>query len=211
MKKARFITFEGCDGCGKSTQIQLLADQLRSLGHLVFTTREPGGTPIGEAIRRLLVERGPDIPCFEAETLLFSASRAQLVHDVLRPQLARNDFVLCDRFVDSTVVYQGFGRHLSLPHIQSTIEFAIGDLNPDLTILLDISEDLIRRRVRERISAVIDRLESETIEFYKDIRRGYLSLADRYPERIAIVDGAETREEIARRVLELVQKRLHFG
>src|ERR1700744_4970064 len=137
MSKGLFITFEGTEGCGKSTQVELLARQLRSLGHVVRTLREPGGTPIGEEIRHTLKHsKDNHAMTAEAELLLMNASRAQLVREIIRPALANGEIVLCDRFYDSTTAYQGYGRQLDLAKVKSVVEFAIGDTKPKVTLLL---------------------------------------------------------------------------
>src|SRR6202012_4592513 len=143
MSKGLFITFEGTEGCGKSTQVELLARQLRSLGHVVRTLREPGGTPIGEEIRHTLKHsKDNHAMTAEAELLLMNASRAQLVREIIRPALANGEIVLCDRFYDSTTAYQGYGRQLDLKMVQHIVNVAVGDTKPDLTLLLTISPEI---------------------------------------------------------------------
>src|SRR5690349_10727251 len=147
-----FITFEGTEGSGKSTQISLLAERLRSLGRTVRTLREPGGTPIGEEIRHTLKHSQDNAAMTpEAELLLMNASRAQLVREVVRPALAAGEIVLCDRFHDSTIAYQGFGRQLDLKMVQAVIDIAVGETRPDLTLLLMVSQEIseLRRKTRQ--------------------------------------------------------------
>src|SRR5271154_2396984 len=141
--KGLFITFEGTEGCGKSTQVKLLAERLTALGHRVHTLREPGGTPIGEEIRHTLKHSKDNAAMTaEAELLLMNASRAQLVREIIRPALAAGEIILCDRFYDSTTAYQGFGRELDLEKVKAVIEFAVGETKPDLTLLLQIPPEI---------------------------------------------------------------------
>src|SRR5476651_1405459 len=148
MTKGLFITFEGSEGCGKSTQVELLARRLRALGHRVRTLREPGGTPIGEEIRHTLKHSQQNhAMTAEAELLLMNASRAQLVREIIRPALAAGEIVVCDRFYDSTTAYQGFGRELDLEKVKSIIDFAVGDTRPDLTLLLQVPPQVSAERL----------------------------------------------------------------
>src|SRR3954467_4114591 len=166
-----FITFEGTEGSGKSTQISVLAEHLRSLGHSVRTLREPGGTPIGEEIRHTLKHSANNEAMTpEAELLLMNASRAQLVREVIRPALERGEVVLCDRFYDSTIAYQGFGRGLEMNQVRSIIDFAVGDTRPHLTLFLHVplSVSEARRQSRESGSTPVrDRIESSGREFFQ--------------------------------------------
>src|ERR1017187_996177 len=163
MAKGLFITFEGTEGCGKSTQVELLARRLGALGHRVRTLREPGGTPIGEEIRHTLKHsRANEAMTAEAELLLMNASRAQLVREVIRPALAAGEIILCDRFYDSTTAYQGHGRQLDLEKVKAVIEFAVGETKPDLTLLLQIPPEISAERLRSRrgnLPFVRDRIE----------------------------------------------------
>src|ERR1700676_5446387 len=151
MSEGLFITFEGTEGCGKSTQVELLARQLRALGHRMRVLREPGGTPIGEEIRHTLKHSKDNAAMTaEAELLLMNASRAQLVREVIRPALAAGEIVVCDRFYDSTTAYQGHGRQLDLEKVKAVIEFAVGETKPDLTLLLQIPPETGAERLRSR-------------------------------------------------------------
>ena len=186
----RFVTFEGAEGCGKSTHIRLLAERLKALGHEVVTTREPGGTPLCEAIRGLLqYDSCGEAPVPAAETLLFCASRAQLVEKVIRPALERGAWVLSDRFYDSTYAYQGDGRGFDLAQLRAIMEFAIGGVRPSLTSLLDADPDIENARLSERFSAgqAADRFEREAGEFHARVREGFRQLAAEEPSRIRIV------------------------
>jgi dTMP kinase len=184
-----------------------MAARLEDLGRPVVVTREPGGTPIGENIRHLLIQTdGPNLfP--ETELLLFAACRAQLVREIIGPALEKKNFVLCDRFLDSTTVYQGIARCLPHEPIQCINRFAAGHLLPDLTVVIDIPEDVSRQRVRLRATSIPDRLERETITFYKAVREGYVLLAESYPERFILVDGTQSREEVAQRIWVEIEKR----
>src|SRR5579859_6100851 len=163
MKKGLFITFEGTEGCGKSTQVSLLTERLRALGHRVQTLREPGGTPIGEEIRHTLKHSTQNAAMTaEAELLLMNASRAQLVRELIRPALAAGEIVLCDRFYDSTIAYQGYGRQLDLNQVKAIVDFAVGDTRPDLTFLLLVPHALSEQRRLSRQSnlpTMRDRIE----------------------------------------------------
>ena len=177
-----FITFEGSEGCGKTTQFSRLADRLRQAGAPLVTTREPGGTSAGEEIRRLLqYSREGHSLSAQAELLLFAASRAQLVREVIAPALTENKIVLCDRFLDSTTVYQGVARGLDPDSVSAINAFAVGATMPDLTLLFDLPAETARARMLRRprpVGQPADRMESEPPEFYEDVRAGYLALAN---------------------------------
>lgn len=200
-----FITFEGPEGSGKTTQIRLLADWLREQGHAVLTTREPGGTRIGEAIRAVLLSPTHTEMCAEAEILLFSAARAQIVREVLEPHLARGGVVLCDRFADSTLAYQGYGRRLDLVTLRQITTFATGGLIPALTICLDLPVVEGLRRKQGGDQAEWNRMERERLDFQERVRSGYLTLAAAEPERWLVLDAlrgieviqAEIRQHVA--------------
>src|SRR5262245_39131304 len=179
--KGFFITFEGTEGCGKSTQITLLADRLRGLGRTVKTLREPGGTPIGEEIRHTLKHSQNNAAMTsEAELLLMNASRAQLVREIIRPALAAGDIVLCDRFYDSTLASQVYGRHLDLAMVQAIIDIAVGPTRPDLTLLLHVTGKVSAERVRSRQTATApqrDRIEEAGESFFERVAKGYEAIA----------------------------------
>ena len=186
-----FISFEGPEGSGKSTQAAILCERLRAEGRDVVTAREPGGTAIGEAVRRILqsgVEGEIIQP--ESEVFLFAACRAQLVRSVIEPALARGAWVVCDRFIDSTTAYQGYGREFDVDAILRINDFAVGSTMPDLTLLLDVEVEIgfERLAVRHRENHTeCDRIEREDTEFHRRVRAGYLELAERWPDRIRLV------------------------
>lgn len=199
----KFITLEGGEGCGKSTLMERLADRLRRMGRTVLTCREPGGTEIGEQVRQVLqYTRHRTVMCAETELLLFAASRAQLVREVIRPSLAAGKVVLCDRFFDSTTVYQGAGRGLDAGMVAAINRVAVGDCIPDLTVVIDLDPRVGLERVRGR--DLFDRMENQTLEFYQRVRTGYLELARREPHRVKVVDGSRELAEVERAVWDWV-------
>jgi dTMP kinase len=201
------ISFEGAEGSGKTTQIELLVPRLEKLGRQVKVTREPGGTEIGEEIRHLLIRsNGSDPISPEAELLLFAASRAQLVRQVLVPALAKGTIVLSDRFLDSTTVYQGAGRSLSPDPVNQINQFAVGDVLPDLTIVLDVPAEVSMKRVKHRASDLPDRIEQENIGFYRIVREGYLLLAKSMPGRFHVIDGTQSQAEIEKEIWRTVKR-----
>lgn len=194
----KFITFEGGEGCGKTTQIALLAAVLRDRGLQVFTTREPGGDPVAEAIRAVLLNvKHPVMP--DAELMLFLAARSQVVQTVLLPHLRNGETVLCDRFTDSTLAYQGYARNKDVEAVRALNEYATCGLTPDLTLLLDISPEIGLARQTDK-----NRMEYEPIEFHRLVRDGYLTEAQKAPDRVKIVDASRTVEEIHYDVLNIV-------
>jgi dTMP kinase len=205
------ISFEGAEGCGKSTQIQRLHTNLEDAGFKVVSTREPGGTDIGEEIRHLLKYSHENVRMFpETELLLFAAARAQLVREVILPQINKGRIVLCDRFMDSTTVYQGIARQVSDDPLQTINEFAIGDIMPDLTFILDVPEEVSMQRVQERHEGPPDRFEQESIDFYAKVRKGYLLLAESMPDRFYIIDGTLDRKLIEDEIYQSVRERFEL-
>ena len=193
MKQGWFISLEGVDGSGKSTQIQTTAAWLKEQGYEVLVTREPGGTATAEKIRNLVLDA--DVPLQpRTELLLYLAARAQHVAEVIKPALAAGRIVLCDRFVDSTLVYQGIVRGLDLCRLKELNEFASGELMPALTLLLDADPALLEERRRER--GVTDRFEQEGLSFQKKLREGFLFLAEKEPERIKKVAALQAPEQV---------------
>jgi dTMP kinase len=200
VSRGLFITFEGTEGGGKSTQIKLLAARLRAEGREVIELREPGGTPIGEEIRHLLKHSEANrAMTAEAELLLMCASRAQLVREVIRPALATGKIVLCDRFFDSTTAYQGHGRQLDLARVQAVIALAVGGTRPDLTLFLhvpiEVSEQ--RRRAREQAQPQLrDRFEEADRAFFERVEQGFQAIARAEPERFVTVDATSSIEAV---------------
>jgi len=192
-----FITFEGGEGCGKSTQQRMLARRLEAAGHTVRTLREPGGTIVGEAVRSLLLD--PEHAGLDpiAEVLLYEASRAQLIAEVIEPALEAGEVVLCDRFFDSSTAYQGHARGLPLAQIESLNRIATGGLLPDRTLLLDIDAVL---GIQRATSNGADRLEAEDIAFHERVRAGFLRIAAENPERVHVVDASGSVEDVAARI-----------
>lgn len=207
--KGLFISFEGSEGCGKSTQIGRLAARLHEAGREVVLLREPGGTPIGEQIRNLLqYDAAAAAMTPETELLLFAASRAQLVREVIRPAVARRAVVLCDRFLDSTTVYQGVARALDRKDVAAINAFAVGETLPDLTLLLDLDAAEGRRRAASR-KGPVDRMEQEKEEFYEAVRRGYLALAAENRERIAVIDAAADIDAVEVLITNVLKEHCH--
>jgi dTMP kinase len=205
----RLISFEGSEGSGKSTQITRLAAHFQKTHRDVVTTREPGGTEIGEQIRNIIVHNSKgDEMCAETELLLFTAARAQLVREVIAPALLRGAMVLSDRFLDSSTVYQGIGRNLAADPVAQINRFAVGDVMPDLTIVIDVPEEVSLARLKTRASGLPDRMERENVDFYKKVREGYLVLAKGMPERFIVVDGTKTEDAIEKKIWAEVQARL---
>ena len=203
MAKGRFITFEGGESCGKSTPVKRLAAAPEAKGVKVLLTREPGGTRLAEMIRTLLKDETEDPPVDRAELLLFLAARAQLVRNVIRPALEAGTWVLSDRFSDSTIAYQGYGRGLSVDFVKAANDFACEGLTPDLTFLLDVEPSVAVQRMRGREAATntsADRIERAGDDFHARLRRGFLELAAANPSRIVAIDASGTPDEVARAV-----------
>ena len=199
MARGKFITFEGGEGCGKSTQVKRLEAFLRGEGYEVLLTREPGGTRLAELVRSLLKDEHDDPPCDRSELLLFLAARAQLVRNVIRPALERGVWVVSDRFSDSTFAYQGYGRGLPLEFLKVANDFACEGLQSDLTILLDVPPEVACERMRRREAATntaADRIELAGDAFHARLREGFHSLAAANPERIAVVDASGSPDEV---------------
>jgi len=188
MEKSKFITFEGGEGCGKSTQLSLLHEALEKAGIPAIKTREPGGSPGAETIRNLLVSGDKDAWDPLAETLLFYAARLDHVERVIKPALAAGKHVLCDRFADSTFVYQGIGKNLTIPRIRELHQFALGDFMPDLTFILDIDPVIGLERAAKRRGNET-RFESMDLGFHQKVRKGFLELAKKEPERCIIINA----------------------
>jgi dTMP kinase len=202
-----FITLEGPEGGGKTTQLVALAQRLRQSGYPVLATREPGGTPIGDEIRQVLMAMKNAAMQPRTEILLFQASRAQLVAEVIRPALAAGQVVLCDRYADSTVAYQGYGyQQFSPAELRPIIEFATGGLKPDLTILLDL--DVVAGLQRRAQDGGWNRLDGQQVEFHQRVRQGYLEMARAEPQRWVIVDAGQPAGQVQADILRVVLSRL---
>ena len=208
MTKGVFISFEGSEGCGKSTQIDLLTRRLRALSYRVRNLREPGGTPIGEEIRHTLKHsKNNAAMTAEAELLLMNASRAQLVREVIRPALAEGEIVVCDRFYDSSIAYQGYGRQLDLEKVKAVIEFAVGDTKPALTLFLHIPSEISAERVLSRqvsLPFVRDRLEEADQKFFERVAHGFGVVAATEPQRVKFINGAQTVDAVGAKIWEMV-------
>lgn len=199
MPRGKFITFEGGEGGGKTTQIRRLKEALAREGVETVLTREPGGTWLSEEIRRLIKDQAMDAPCDRSELLLFLAARAQLVRNVIRPALEAGKWVLSDRFSDSTLAYQGYGRGLPLDDLRRMNDFACEGLKPDLTLLLDVDPEVSRTRMRRREAATAttaDRIERAGEAFHARLRAGFAELAKAEPERIVTIDANGTPDEV---------------
>ncbi len=205
-----FITFEGPEGSGKTSQVPLLAAYLREQGHQVLCTREPGGTRIGDQIRSCLHDVENSEMTAVTEVLLYAASRAQLVREIIRPALAAGKVVLCDRYADSTIAYQGYGRTLSLEDLHRLTRFATGGLKPDLTLLLDIDvEHGLKRRLAN--DAEMNRLDLETGGFHRRVRAGYHQLAQAEPNRWLIVNADQSVDQVQAELRRILDLRLRVG
>ena len=202
-----FITFEGPEGCGKTTQLKLLAVYLRELGHDVLTTREPGSTPIGDRVRAILLDTANTDMLPTTEFLLFSAARAQLVGEVINSHLAGGGVVLCDRFADSSLAYQGYGYSRDLADLQAITQFATGGLVPSLTLFFDIPVEVGLQCKAEGDGDAWNRMEQKEIEFHERVRAGYLAMAAQEPERWVVVDAMRDIDAIQAAIRELVTAR----
>lgn len=206
--KGWFITFEGNEGSGKSTQVPLLVERLREWGHIVKVFREPGGTPIGEEIRHTLKHSHANAAMTaEAELLLMNASRAQLVREVIRPALARGEIIVCDRFYDSTTAYQGYGRQLDLQNVRGIIDVAVGDTRPDLTLFLKVPQAVSEERLRSRQATmpfIRDRMEEADRAFFERVAQGYDAIANAEPQRVQIINAMGTVAEVQSAIWRLV-------
>lgn len=207
--QGHFISIEGGDGAGKTTQIQLLIDRLREAGHDILLTREPGGTAISEKIRALILDPSHMEMQGMTEALLYAAARAQLVGEVIRPAIREGRTVICDRFVDSSVVYQGYARGLGMEEVEAINSHAIGGMYPDLTILLDLEprDGLARKRSQKEL----DRMELEAGHFHEKVAEGFRLLAERHPERFFRVDAAQDIETVHNTVMKEMRRRFGYG
>ena len=201
--KGLFITFEGIDGCGKTTQIKLLKEFLEKNDKTVLLTREPGAKGLGVKLREILLNYDGEVSS-NCESFLFLADRAQHIDTIIKPAIERGEIVLCDRHTDSTVAYQGYGRGVNLERINMLNDIATSGMKPDLTFIFDIDIETSLSRVGK----TKDRMESAGIEFFKRVREGYLAIAKENPERVKLFDGTESIENLHKKVLDVVQQRV---
>jgi dTMP kinase len=211
-RRGLFLNFEGMDGCGKTTQARMVAERLRQAGYEVLESVEPGGTPIGQQVRRILLDPANEALCARAELLLYFACRAQNVEQWVAPALARGAVVVTDRFTDSTMAYQGYGRGLGREVVLALDRIACQGVTPDLTVIVDIDLDTSLERARARNSAVAGnvetRMEEQAAEFYHRVREGYRDMVRLEPHRFAVVDGRGDIHTVARAVWEAIQGKL---
>jgi dTMP kinase len=204
MKKGLFITTEGTDGSGKTTQIKLLESYLKDKGFEVVVTREPGGTSIGEKIRSIILDPGNREMSYITEMMLYASARAQLVNELIRPSLAQGKVIICDRFIDSSYVYQGFGRNIDIELIEKVNSIALDGLMPDITLFFDIDPRVaLARRIQ---STGADRIEQETMDFHRKVYEGYKKLVSKYPDRIKAIESNRSIDEIFLDVKDSIDK-----
>ncbi len=205
MARGRFITLEGIEGAGKSTVAQIAARWLDARGMKACVTREPGGTPLAERVRQIVLERGAEDVSPQAETLLMFAARSIHLENLIRPALARGEWVICDRFTDATRAYQGAGRGLDGAWIEQLARVVQGDLQPDCTLLLDLPVSIGLSRARGRSGHAADRFEAEREEFFERVRQGYLHIARAEPGRVRIIDASRTVTEVSAQVTRVLE------
>ena len=201
MKKGLFITFEGIDGCGKTTQIELLKDYFEQKGYTVLLTREPGAKGLGEKFREILLNYDGEVSS-NCESFLFLADRAQHIDTIIKPAIEKGHIVLCDRHTDSTVAYQGYGRMLDVKQIHDLNKIATNGIKPDKTFILDIDVETSF----ERIGKSRDRMENAGIEFFKRVRNGYLEISRQEPERVKLLYGKDTIENIHKQIIDCIEQ-----
>lgn len=206
-RKGIFITLEGGDGSGKTTMIQRLAKFMEEEGYPVITTREPGGIEISEKIRSIILDPAHTSMDARTEALLYAAARRQHLVEKVKPAIGQGAIVLCDRFVDSSLVYQGFARGIGIEEVASINRFAVDDWEPDATFYLDIEPELGLARINASRGAEMDRLDMESISFHHKVREAYLELARKFPERITIVDASPAPEQVEQVLKDLLKKR----
>ena len=205
MSRGRFVTLEGIEGAGKSSVAKLVNDWLTTRGTTACVTREPGGTPLAERVRNIVLEHGAEAVSAQAELLLMFAARSIHIENLIRPALARGEWVICDRFTDATRAYQGCGRGLAPAWIEQLAAAVQGDLQPDRTLLLDLPVALGLARARGRSGAAADRFEAEREEFFERVRQGYLEIARREPHRVRVIDASRPLSEVTAQVTEALE------
>ena len=203
-----FITIEGPEGSGKTTAVNSAVKKLEELGYQIVRTREPGGTPIAEQIRNVILDKANTNMDPRTEALLYAASRRQHLVEKVWPALKEGKIVICDRFLDSSLAYQGGARHLGIDNVLNVNLFATENTYPDLTLLFDIEPELGLQRIAENASREVNRLDLEKLEFHKEVRNSFLELARRYPERYVIIDASLSMEEVADNTLKSILNRL---
>ncbi len=205
--KGCFITIEGGDGTGKSTLSEKLAQEFTSRGYSIVKTREPGGTPLSEKIRPLILDPNANFKvCERSELLLYLASRLQHIEEIIVPALREGKVVICERFNDSTIVYQGCARHLGMSYVEELCVLACNGLaTPDRTLYLDLDPEIGLQRIKSQPDRELDRLELEKLQFHKQVRQGYLQLADKHPERITVIDANQSPEEVFNAALQAIE------
>ena len=204
MLVGKLITFEGIDGAGKSTQIQLLEAEFNKLGILYKTFREPGGTDLSEKIREILLDKDNLELYSNAESLLFAAARAQLIVEQIKPAIAKGECVICDRFTDSTIAYQGHGRGLNIKNLEIINNIATEGLTPDITFILDIDPGKASERMRAESP---DRMEAAGIDFFQKIRQGYHQIMEQFPYRCIVINAEQSQENISNEINQIIMKR----
>ena len=204
MLVGKLITFEGIDGAGKSTQIQLLEAEFNKLGILYKTFREPGGTDLSEKIREILLDKDNLELYSNAESLLFAAARAQLTVEQIKPAIAKGECVICDRFTDSTIAYQGYGRGLNIKNLEIINNIATEGLTPDITFILDIDPGKASERMRAESP---DRMEAAGIDFFQKIRQGYHQIMEQFPYRCIVINAEQSQENISKEINQIIMKR----
>lgn len=203
-----FITIEGPEGSGKTTAVNAAVKKLEELGYQIVRTREPGGTPIAEQIRNVILDKANTNMDPRTEALLYAASRRQHLVEKVWPALKEGKIVVCDRFLDSSLAYQGGARHLGIDNVLNVNLFATENTYPDLTLLFDIEPELGLQRIASNASREVNRLDLEKLEFHKEVRNTFLSLAERYPDRFVIIDASLSKEEVAQNTLNAILNRL---
>lgn len=209
MKKGFFITFEGCDGSGKSTTLEDIVSTLTNEGYDIVKTREPGGSAIAQQIRNILLDENNQGICSSAEALLFAASRAQHYEEVIKPALLEGKIVICDRFIDSSLAYQGHARGLGLENIKVINAFAIEQTMPDLTVFFNLQPQKGLERIAKSNEREVNRLDLEGLNFHNKVYEGYLNLLDTYPDRMVSINADQTKEAVYTDVLSLIKERLN--